>query len=56
MAQAIIAGAVARLPYARTCECVSALKYALVTRPGAMSNEIKKDLAPIIGKYLEGAK
>ena len=56
MAPAIIAGAVARLPYARTCECVSALKYALVTRPGAMSNEIKKDLAPIIGKHLEGAK
>ena len=56
MAQAIIAGAVARLPYARTCECASALKYALVTRPDAMSTEIKKDLAPIIGKYLEGVK
>jgi hypothetical protein len=32
------------------------LKYALVTRPDAMSDEIKKELAPIIGKYLEAAK
>ena len=52
MAQEIIAGAVARLPYARTCECVSALKYALVTRPDAISDQVKRELAPIIGKYL----
>jgi 5'-methylthioadenosine phosphorylase len=56
MAQDIIAGAVARLPYERTCECASALKYALVTRPEAMSDQVKQDLAPIIGKYLEAAK
>ena len=52
MAQEIIAGAVARLPYARTCECASALKYALVTRPDAIPDQVKKDLWPIIGKYL----
>jgi 5'-methylthioadenosine phosphorylase len=52
-AQAIIAGAVARLPYARSCECATALKYALVTRPDAMSDQVKTDLAPIIGKYLQ---
>jgi 5'-methylthioadenosine phosphorylase len=51
-AQDIIAGGVERLPYARTCECAAALKYALVTRPEAMSAQVKKDLAPIIGKYL----
>jgi 5'-methylthioadenosine phosphorylase len=51
-AEQIIAGAVAQLPYARTCECASALKYALVTRPDAIPAQIKKDLAPIIGKYL----
>jgi 5'-methylthioadenosine phosphorylase len=56
MAQDIIAGAVARLPYERTCECASALKYALVTRPEAMSDQVKQDLAPIIGKYLAAAK
>ena len=33
-AQQIIADAVDALPYERTCECASALKYALITRPG----------------------
>jgi 5'-methylthioadenosine phosphorylase len=52
MAQEIIAGTVARLPYARTCECASALKYALVTRPDAIPDQVKQELWPIIGKYL----
>jgi 5'-methylthioadenosine phosphorylase len=56
MAQDIIAGAVGRLPYARICECATALKYALVTRPEAMSPQVKQDLAPIIGKYVESAR
>ncbi|MBI3049566.1 MAG: S-methyl-5'-thioadenosine phosphorylase [Acidobacteria bacterium] len=51
-AEQIIAGAVARLPYERTCECASALKYALVTRPDAIPAQVRKDLAPIIGKYM----
>jgi 5'-methylthioadenosine phosphorylase len=51
-AQQIIAGAVERLPYERTCECASALKYALVTRPEMVPDRVKKDLAPIIGKYI----
>ena len=51
-AQQIIAGAVERLPYDRTCECASALKYALVTRPEMVPDQIKKDLAPIIGRYM----
>jgi 5'-methylthioadenosine phosphorylase len=51
-AQQIIAGAVERLPYERTCECASALKYALVTRPEMVPDQIKKDLAPIIGRYI----
>jgi 5'-methylthioadenosine phosphorylase len=53
IAQEIIAGAVARLPYERTCECASALKYALVTRPDAISAQARKELAPIIDKYLQ---
>ena len=52
-AQQIIAGAVERLPYERTCECASALKYALVTRPEMVPEQVKKDLAPIIGKYIQ---
>jgi 5'-methylthioadenosine phosphorylase len=51
-AQQIIAGAVERLPYDRTCECASALKYALVTRPDMIPDQVKADLAPIIGRYL----
>jgi 5'-methylthioadenosine phosphorylase len=52
-AEQIIAGAVATLPYERTCECASALKYALVTRPDAIPAQVRKDLAPIVGKYLQ---
>jgi 5'-methylthioadenosine phosphorylase len=52
-AQQIIADAVAQLPYDRTCECASALKYALVTRPDMIPDEVKKDLAPIIGRYIQ---
>ena len=52
MAQQIIAGAVEKLPYERTCECASALKYALITRPDVVPDQLKKDLAPIIGKYI----
>jgi len=51
-AQQIIAGSVERLPYERTCECASALKYALVTRPDMVPDQVKQDLAPIIGKYI----
>jgi 5'-methylthioadenosine phosphorylase len=51
-AQQIIAGAVGRLPYERTCECATALKYALITRPDAIPDQVKRDLAPIVGKYL----
>ena len=51
-AQQIIAGAVDRLPFDRTCECASALKYALITRPDVIPPETARDLAPIVGKYL----
>jgi 5'-methylthioadenosine phosphorylase len=51
-AQQIIATAVERLPYARTCECASALKFALITRPEMVPAQTKADLAPLVGKYL----
>src|SRR6187399_3663537 len=50
-AQQIIASAVDGLPYARTCECASALKFALITRPELVPGTTKKDLGPIVGKY-----
>ncbi|MGE0445383.1 MAG: S-methyl-5'-thioadenosine phosphorylase [Vicinamibacterales bacterium] len=51
-AQRIIAGAVEKLPFERTCECASALKFALITRPEAIPPQVRKDLAPLVGKYL----
>lgn len=50
-AQQVIAGAVARLPFERTCECASALRHAILTRPDAIPAVVKRELAPIIGKY-----
>jgi 5'-methylthioadenosine phosphorylase len=51
-AQRAIAEAITKLPAARSCDCGSALQFALITRPEAVPAQLKKDLAPIIGKYL----
>ncbi|MGE5815203.1 MAG: S-methyl-5'-thioadenosine phosphorylase [Acidobacteriota bacterium] len=51
-AQRVIAEAVGRLPFERTCDCAHALKFAIITRPEAVPDQLKRDLAPIIGKYL----
>ena len=51
MAQQVIANAVGSLPFDRTCECATALKYAIITRPDAVPAETKRELAPIVGKY-----
>jgi 5'-methylthioadenosine phosphorylase len=52
-AQRVIAEAVGRLPYERTCECASALAHAIITRPEYVPENVKRDLAPIVGKYLK---
>jgi 5'-methylthioadenosine phosphorylase len=51
-AQQVIASAVDMLPFARTCECATALKYAIITRPDAVPESVKRELAPIVGKYV----
>ena len=51
-AQQAIAEAVGRLPAGRTCGCKDALATAIITRPEVVPEQIKKDLAPIIGKYM----
>ena len=51
-AQRAIAEMAAKLPAGRACDCGSALKHALITRPEAVPPQVKRDLAPIIGKYL----
>jgi 5'-methylthioadenosine phosphorylase len=50
-AQAVIAEAVGRLPFERTCECATALKHAIITRPEAVPPELLGTLAPLVGKY-----
>jgi 5'-methylthioadenosine phosphorylase len=52
-AQEVIAEAVGRLPYERTCECANALKHAILTNPAAVPDRVKRDLAPIIGRYMK---
>jgi len=52
-AQRAIAEAVGRLPPGRGCKCGSALQHALITRPEAVPEQVKNDLAPIVGKYLK---
>ena len=51
-AQQVIAGAVERLPFERTCECATALKHAIITRPDAVPASVRQELAPLIKKYL----
>ena len=52
-AQQAIAEAVGRLTGPRTCACKDALAAAIITRPEAVPEHTKRDLAPIIGKYLK---
>ncbi len=51
-ARRVIRGIVGRLPIERGCECGTALATAIITRPEAVSEEARRALAPIVGKYL----
>ncbi|MCE5253949.1 MAG: S-methyl-5'-thioadenosine phosphorylase [Actinomycetia bacterium] len=51
-AQRLIAEAVGRVPVERGCSCGSALATAVITSPDAIPAETKRDLAPLIGKYV----
>jgi 5'-methylthioadenosine phosphorylase len=51
-AQAIIADTVARLPTGRSCPCATALANAIITNRDAIPEQTKRDLMPIIGKYV----
>ena len=44
---------VGRLPAGRACACGSALATAIITSPDAIPEQTKRDLAPIIGKYVK---
>ncbi|MCS7283671.1 MAG: S-methyl-5'-thioadenosine phosphorylase [Anaerolineae bacterium] len=37
----------------RTCDCGSTLSTALITQPDLIPEQVKRDLAPIVGKYIK---
>ena len=51
-AKKIIADAVGRVAGPRTCACKDALATAIITRREHVPDQVKKELAPIIGKYM----
>jgi 5'-methylthioadenosine phosphorylase len=52
-AQKTIADAVETISGARTCACKDALATAIITRAQFIPDQTKKDLAPIIGRYIK---
>ncbi len=52
-AQHAIAEAVGRISGARTCACKDALATAIITRPEHVPAQTKRELQPIIGKYIK---
>jgi 5'-methylthioadenosine phosphorylase len=52
-AQKAIAEAVGRIEGPRTCECATALATALITQRDMIPEQTKRDLEPLVGKYLK---
>jgi 5'-methylthioadenosine phosphorylase len=44
---------VPELPEERACDCQHALRDAIITDPKAVPDQVKKDLALLVGKYLQ---
>jgi 5'-methylthioadenosine phosphorylase len=52
-AQQVIARAVEHLPAPRACACARALESAIITRRDVVPERLRRDLAPLVGKYLD---
>jgi 5'-methylthioadenosine phosphorylase len=52
-AKAVLRAAVRRLPVPRDCECATALKLALITPPDLVPEAVKRELEPIVGRYMK---
>jgi 5'-methylthioadenosine phosphorylase len=52
-AKSIIRTAVARIPQKRECGCAQALKDAIITAPDKISDNMKRELALLIGQYIK---
>lgn len=51
-AQRVIADTIERLGTDRPCGCKDALATALITRPDAVPASVRRELAPLVGRYL----
>jgi len=52
-ARKVLRAAVRRLPIPRGCECATALKYALITAKELVPDAVKRELEPIVGRYMK---
>jgi 5'-methylthioadenosine phosphorylase len=52
-AKAVLRAALKQLPTPRDCECATALARALVTPAHLVPDRVKRELAPIVGRYLK---
>jgi 5'-methylthioadenosine phosphorylase len=51
-ARAVLRGVVRRLPQPRECECSRALRHAILSAPELVPEAVKRELAPIVGRYI----
>ena len=51
-ARAVLRAVVRRLPIPRACECEHALRHALLTAPELVPQALKRELEPLVGRYL----
>jgi hypothetical protein len=51
-ARAVLRAVTRRLPLPRECECEHALRHALITPAELVPEAVKRELEPIVGRYL----
>jgi 5'-methylthioadenosine phosphorylase len=51
-ARAVLRAVVKRLPVPRSCECEHALRHAMLTAKELVPDAVKRELEPIVGRYL----
>ncbi|MBM4142493.1 MAG: S-methyl-5'-thioadenosine phosphorylase [Lentisphaerae bacterium] len=52
LAREILQGVVRALPESRDCACGAALRSAIITDPAVVPDELRRRMAPLVGKYL----
>jgi 5'-methylthioadenosine phosphorylase len=55
LAQEVVAGVVGNLDLSRPCPWAGSLRHSIITDPGAVPEETRARLEPIVGRYLEPA-